>query len=268
VNGLTTTAPAPTGYLPGKPLTIAGTHNLREVGGLPTAGGRITRHGALFRSDALNKLTPGGRRALAGLGIRRVIDLRTDSELAAAPSATEGLRLHTRHVSLFGEADPAKNGLGPDTLEQIYLGLIRDAGQRLVQVIRMITAGPGPVLVHCTAGKDRTGLVVALALDAIGVERPAVIADYAVSQTNLSGEWFDSVVAGFSAHGIDAQDLAPNWLASPAPLMADLLDRLDLEHGGSAAYLRANGLVPAELTTLHGRLTKPDQTHTDLKSKD
>ncbi|MDR2372988.1 MAG: tyrosine-protein phosphatase [Bifidobacteriaceae bacterium] len=235
---------------------VPGAHNWRGIGGYPAGPGRFTRGGVLFRSAGLAELTAQGRRALADLGLRAVIDLRSPDEAAAAPSAIGGLGLEVHSMPLFDAAAPDSQVLAPARLEDIYWQLIELSGARLAAVIHQIATGPNPVVVHCTAGKDRTGVVVALALEAVGVERAATIADYAASEANLAGAWFDAVSARYARAGVDPSTLAPHLLASPASLMMAVLEHLDRAHGGAAAYLLANGLTPAALASLQDRLVE------------
>ncbi|MDR2565575.1 MAG: tyrosine-protein phosphatase [Bifidobacteriaceae bacterium] len=238
-----------------RPLGVPGTYNFRDVGGYPVAGGGATRPGVLFRSDSLDGLTPAGRRALHELGVRSVIDLRSAEEVAAAPDPLSGLGLEIRRLPLFGAADPTRGAVGPDRLEDIYWHMLEQAGTRIAEAVGQIALGPAPALVHCTAGKDRTGVVVGLALDAIGVERASIVTDYAASEANLAGDWLAAAVARSGSARTQLGGLTPAWLTSPAWLMTALLERVDQSHGGAAAYLRAHGLAPVELAALAERLT-------------
>jgi protein-tyrosine phosphatase len=268
-------------------LPVEGVYNLREIGGYLAAGGRITRTGVLYRSDGLHGLTSRGRQAFAELGLRQVIDLRSAEELAKNPNVIDGLglevqlstlaeshslnRLTDKHecltaspqswLPLFDSAGTSAQAMSDTGLEGIYRQLVNEAGRRFAQVVRLLASGPAPVLVHCTAGKDRTGVVVAITLDAVGVERAAIVADYAASEANLSGTWFENTMARFDGLELLAAELTPAWLASPPALITALLDQLDQEYGGSAGYLRANGLTEAELAALAHRLTEPMNTN-------
>jgi protein-tyrosine phosphatase len=140
----------------------------------------------LFRSGNLAQLDEAGVAALEGLGIRRIIDLRADEEVAHAPSKLGGLALQTQRVPLF-LGSVASFFADDIPLEEMYRRLVEDSADRVVEVVRGIVSDQ-PVLVHCTVGKDRTGVTVALTLAAAGVDREAVVADYARTE-GLLPQW-------------------------------------------------------------------------------
>ena len=235
---------------------LAGTYNLRDTGGYPAAGG-TTRWGKLFRSDALHQLTEESRDRFAGLGITLVVDLRDDQELVASPSRLEGLDVTTVHSPIFSGAAPA--AVEGVTLDGLYQMMVADYGLSLADAVRQIARSGGRnVLVHCTAGKDRTGLVVALALRAAGVERDSVIVDYAASNANLRGEWSTLMLERVAAGGVPASpELERLITASPPELIAAMLDLIEDGFGSAAAYLEAHGLTADDLQLLREVLVEP-----------
>ena len=246
-----------------RPLPVEGTYNLREVGGY-RAGARTVRTGKLFRSDALHALTPGGRQSVADLGIRRVVDLRSDDEVAASPSL-----LHEEvvivHAPIFtGAAQPVGLGEAEVTLAGVYDVIVDQHGPQLAAAVRLIAeSGDDAVLVHCTAGKDRTGLVIALALLAAGVDRDEVVADYALTSANLAGPWADAMLARMRDAGVElGPELEELVTASPAELMEAVIARWDAEWGSPSAYLRAHGFTDADLAALTAALLHPADAET------
>lgn len=236
-------------------LSLSGTYNLRDVGGY-AAGTRSTRWRKLLRSDALHTLDQSGRDALAEIGLGLVIDLREDDELAAAPNALAGVGHREVHLPVYdGPLDHTPTGAAFD-LGTLYGWMLTDHAARLTEAVRLIAAsGDDPVLVHCTAGKDRTGLVIALSLAAVGVDARDVIADYSLSETMLHGEWVDAMVASFRDRELpDDFDIEGIVAASPAAVMRTTLARIDAEHGGVRSYLRDHGMTEAELGDLHAAL--------------
>jgi protein-tyrosine phosphatase len=226
---------------------VAGVDNFRDVGGLP-AGDAHTRSGVLFRSGNLAALADDGRDALRRLGVRRVIDLRADEEVAYQPSATEGLEVHTQRVPLLLGSVFA---LFQDdlTLDEMYRRIVEESSDRVVQVVRGIVEDQ-PVVVHCTVGKDRTGVTVALALAAAGVDRDAVVADYARTEALLPEARNARVLAMIeAAHpgAVNARDLATR---SPAGVMVSLLEGIDRRWGSASDYLLAHGMTDDELREL------------------
>lgn len=257
---------------------IEGLHNFRDIGGLPLAGGGTTRSGVLYRSDALNALTPAGVAALAATDIGVVADFRTPAERQAAPDRLPDSRpvrvvdvpllegamaeMAQRLLASDGGADPAVVAQALTmlpTLPDLYIGMLQHGAASFAEVARLVAASrddaPTAVLVHCTAGKDRTGVAVALLLDAAGVDRAAVVADYAASQANLAGAWADGMLQMLAALGLPLTPaLRTLTTGTPPDAMRAALAWLDGAHGDAAAYLRSGGLTDAELQALRTRL--------------
>ncbi|MDQ4214617.1 tyrosine-protein phosphatase [Microbacterium capsulatum] len=235
-----------------------GVYNLRDTGGY-RAGTRTSRWGKLLRSDALHRLDASGRDLLGELGVAHIVDLRGADELRTAPSSLDGLAVQVHHLPVFDDAAPASRAGLQVGLAPIYDHMVDERGANLADAIRVIAlAGDDEaVLVHCTAGKDRTGLVVAFALSAAGVDRDEVVADYAQTAANLQGEWADAMLAGFRDSGAElTPEVVELVTASPAPVLAALLERVDREHGSVRAYLAAHGMTEDELDRLTAALVR------------
>lgn len=229
-----------------------GVYNLRDTGGYRAADG-ISRWGKLFRSDALHLLDDSGRELIIDLGIAHVVDLRGSDELHTAPNALDGVTLQVHHLPVFDDAAPATQAHLRLGLTSIYDHMVDERGANLADAIRVIAAADedDAVLVHCTAGKDRTGLVVAFALSAAGVDRDEIVTDYAQTAENLRGEWTERVLAGFSDTGAElTRDVVELVTASPAEVLDALLGRIDREHGSVRDYLASHGLSHADLDRL------------------
>jgi protein-tyrosine phosphatase len=237
-------------------LDVAGTYNLRDTGGYAARGG-VTRWGRLLRSDALHQVDDAGRAVLADLGLGVVIDLRGEDERAAQPSALDGLGHRT--VLLPIESGSSASLVEAFDLAAIYAEFVESHGPLLTAAVRAIAAaGDTPTLVHCAAGKDRTGLTVALALTAVGVDREDVLTDYEVSGQHLAGEWLDSLAARIAESGVTVPPAVLTALgASPADLLRSTFADLDRLHGGPVGYLRDHGMTDVELDALHSALVEP-----------
>jgi len=245
---------------PDRWLQFEGVDNVRDAGGLPLRDGGRTRFGELFRSANLRHVTDVDVAHLVDVvGLRLVIDLRTAREIDRdGPTLVAGAGVDTVALSFLpedGEALP-ETGDDSDPLLRSYLGYLVDRTENVVQAVRLL-GGPdvGPTLVHCAAGKDRTGVLLALVLDAVGVEREAVIADYALSAHHVEA-MFRRWTTAFNREMPD--DLTPHL--PRAEVIATVLARLDDQHGsggrdGAAGWLRANGLDEASLDRLRARLT-------------
>lgn len=236
---------------------VAGALNFRDTGGLLADGGR-TRPGVLFRSGNLAALTGDGRAALGGLGVRRIVDLRADDEVDAEPSRVAGLGLDTVRVPLF-LGSVASFFIDDIALPEMYRALVDGAADRLVTVARSVLERH-PVLVHCTVGKDRTGVAIAVLLAAVGVDREAIVADYARTEHLLPPERNARVVGFLRTLHPDARHLEQLATRSPASVMRELLAGIDARHGSAAAYLRAHGLRADEVEGLTRALVADSPT--------
>lgn len=261
--------------------TLEGTVNFRDVGGLPLTGGGTTAPGVLYRSDALSALTPRGLESLARSGIEVIADYRTPAEQQMAPDrlpparafTTVGLPLFEGAFSGFAQEELQRANLAGDsaaaaqavkaavaklpTLAGIYTGMLRDGGAVFAETARRVAASPNGsgTLVHCTAGKDRTGVAVALILSAVGVEPEAVAADYERSEANLAGEWTDRMLGMIAGMGVPmTDDVVTLVTRAPRDAITAALEWVSAQHGGAAEYLLAGGLSTAELELLGRRL--------------
>ena len=238
-------------------LAWEGLLNARDLGGYPAAGGRETRWGAVVRSDSLAALTEAGRAALATYGIRAIVDLRLPDELARHPNPYAEPGDHGIAYTNVSILDPVA-GYPPDTLtlaENYLWTLDRFAGY-VAEVMAAIAGAPeGGVLIHCAAGKDRTGLISALLLGLAGVPAETIAADYALTAELLrprDQEWLE--------HGpgerAEREALAARF-APTAEVMLEVLEGLDRRYGGVEGYLAAAGVSPADLQRLRDRLLAP-----------
>ncbi|QDE34500.1 tyrosine-protein phosphatase [Microbacterium foliorum] len=236
-------------------LDIDGVNNFRDVGGLPAEGGRI-RSGMLLRSGQLSAATTAGVNEVRRR-VSHIVDLRDGEEVAAEPTEIEGP--DTTHLPLF--LGSVRSFFETDTsLEDLYLHLLEESGERLVAAIRIIAAGE-PTLVHCTVGKDRTGVTVALALAAVGADREAIVDDYALTESLLPAERSNRIAAYLRSQHPEAVHAVALATQSPAPVMRALLEQVDERWGSAADYLRANGMTDQELEDLRGALVEevPEQ---------
>lgn len=230
---------------------VDGTYNLRDVGGYRTPAG-TTKWGTLFRSDGLHRLTDTGRAEFAGLGITRVIDLRDDYERAHEPDALPlGVELLAHPIFPSAMAHVGDRLDIYSLTDRIFL----DHADATVAAIGMIASADSPTLVHCTAGKDRTGAVVALTLAAVGVDRDDVFHDYAQTEEFLRGEWLERHLAVLRAHDMEiTKEVLGLVSTSPIAAIEQTMKRIDSTYGSLESYLVAHGLEQSTLELLNERL--------------
>ena len=241
-------------------LRWEGCLNVRDLGGHPTADGRKTSFGRIVRADSARRLSDAGWEAAVAYGIRTVVDLRFHEELEADPP-TE-VPVEVVHVPAFPVLEPvewaalerlAEPGKDPaNATGLIYRELLErypDGFGRAVAAIARAEAGG--VLVHCTAGKDRTGIVTALLLRVVGVSVPDIAADYALSGANLA-----PLTSTWIADAPDEVERARRRRLSTTPTaaMAQVLQALDERYGGAGQYLQIAGVPPEDLERIRERL--------------
>jgi protein-tyrosine phosphatase len=227
--------------------------NARDLGGLVTADGRNLRRGALVRSDQLCRLSDGGRAALVAHGVRTVIDLRTPAEVERDPDpiwhdhGVDYLLIPQQSEQLWREMD----GVARTRTERDSLVIDRRSEQIVAMSRAVAHAVPGGVLVHCLAGKDRTGIAVALLLSLVGVAEADIAEDYSLSMANLAAELAAAVAA--APDDETRARLERGYDARPETMLATLA-HLRARHGGAAAYLSRAGLSDSDAVRIRERL--------------
>lgn len=256
-------------------IELDGLVNLRDLGGTPLEGGGEVRPGRLLRSDNLQDLTPADVAELRRRGVTDVVDLRSAYEVNATgdgPLKREGGVTH-HHFSYFveehGEASSPATGdelpaealpwVGQqldveldDFFASTYWAYLTDRPESVVGALRAIAGARGGALVHCAAGKDRTGTTVALALRLVGAERDAVVADYAASDERLP-----RIVERLMASPVYAANLRGRPLSSQATkaeTMDTFLRYLDDAHGGVEAVLTRMGWTASDTDAMRRHL--------------
>ena len=222
--------------------------NARDLGGLPTADGP-TRFGRIVRSDDLNRLTQLGRRAMFDHGITTIVDLRAQVERRQSPPAL-GDHPGYRHLSILEENPDDSSELG--TVADTYIWLLDAMRARVGVILQAIAAAPpGGVVVHCFAGKDRTGVVSALLLSVAGVPRDVIAEDYAMSRQalrTLLDEWMSA------ESDPEVRDNMRRRFQCDPRTMTAVLEHLDDSYGGADGYLEAIGVQASAQERLRARL--------------
>jgi protein-tyrosine phosphatase len=235
-------------------IDLAGCLNFRDLGGYPTADGRVVRWRQVFRSDALHHLTDDDVAQLREeLRLGDVIDLRSSAELRSegrGALAAEAMRFH--HYPLF-DGDAPKTVPAPEmTLIDRYFLLAEFAKRPIAKVITALADTDAPAVYHCAAGKDRTGVVSAILLGILGVPDEIIVADYAATQENL-----DAIIERLmSTEGYQTMlsALPPDTLHAEPQTMLAFLERMTAAYGSMQAYAESAGVTGASLARLRDRL--------------
>jgi protein tyrosine/serine phosphatase len=246
-------------------IELEGAQNVRDLGGLAAAAGR-TRPGVLLRSDALDQLTADDVRQLLDVGgLKHVVDLRSAHErtergrgpLGATPvryteveviGPDDLARRAATRAAAFAAGEPPPRILADGYVELLELG----APAFAAAFGRIVEPGGTPALIHCAVGKDRTGVLTALLLDAAGVDRGEIVADYARTAERM-GPIIDRWMTNNPSTGMTEQ-MAAFTASAPAETMDRLLEQLHARWGGGAAYLAANGQPRAAVDAWRQRL--------------
>jgi hypothetical protein len=254
-------------------VELAGAANVRDLGGLPTEDGGKTAEGRLLRSGSLQELSQADMaRLVHSIGLTTVVDLRSTAELAAeGPTPLDGVvgvrRFHHPVLSehgldgqvvaevLAGRPDEDRSRYPQDPRCGHYLGYLEGRPEQVVGALRSVARSPGAALIHCAAGKDRTGVVVALALRAVGVCPQAVVADYAASAERIRAVLDRLRRSATYAGGIEGTAVSVH--EPRAETMVAFLEQMGSRYGGTIQWLAAHGFGQDDLDLLHAKLRTP-----------
>lgn len=257
--------------------TLQGARNFRDLGGYRTAEGLRIRWGAVYRSGSLTYLTDAGRSQLSALGIRAVCDLRSVAERSREPTVSLGADVEALHwdydfasVSLRGllrsAAAPSVEAMR-GSMTELYRRLPALFAEPYAAVFSQLAQGNLPLVFHCAAGKDRTGLAAALILTSLGASRQVVLDDYALTNTaiDLEATLFQHRAASIGvgdehAHlsSVGSDVRAPLLEARPEYLQA-ALGQIEHDHGSVGGYLSHRlGVTEDMLQAIRGRLLVGD----------
>jgi hypothetical protein len=231
------------------PLTMS-VPNLRDLGGLP-AGDRSTRSQVLYRSalPLAGDATPSG---FPSWPPRTVIDLRSPSEQRDTVHPLASERTTVRKISLMSDAQVARPSSGRDIAE-LYREILAGAGPQLAEIAAEAAEAPGPILLHCAAGKDRTGIAVALLLRTAGVPAGDIITDYLATNDNLA-----DVLDRLGKSNAPAGETHPadrDRRGAVREAIATVLDHWESTEGGVRGWLRGHGLHDSIIDKWNARFT-------------
>jgi protein-tyrosine phosphatase len=243
---------------------LDGALNWREIGGLPATDGRRIRSGRLFRSDTLQFLPEASVRRLADeVGLATVIDLRLPYEvevegrgaLAEVPHRYHHLPFLVAGTEQAGNATPRFTG-DHDVIVQHYLGYLETSPDAVAGVVRALAEPDAlPAVVHCAAGKDRTGVAVAVLLRAVGVPADLIAAEYAAGADRMADVF--AQLRRMKSYGERLDAMPAEARVTDAATMERFLAAVDVEYGGVRQFLLAHGVTDETLTRLREQLTEP-----------
>lgn len=238
----------------GRALDWPACYNARDVGGQVTEGGDRVRERAIARSDCLSRLTEDGRRTVRSFGTRTVLDLRSREEIALDPSPfARDTEITYAHVPVVDDATGIEVTAtrAARSAREVFLHMLVRSRGSLARVMRTVALAPqGAVVVHCQAGKDRTGFVVAMLLAIAGVPPDAIAADYALSDRYLT-PLFEEKIARLAP---EERQRALRALRPDADTVLEAFDLVRRDHGGVEGYLRASGVMTEHIRGIRGRL--------------
>jgi protein-tyrosine phosphatase len=223
--------------------------NARDLGGLPRPGG-VTRSGVFVRSDCTTNLTPAGEEAMRAYGVRLVVDLRTEAELLRAPNPLSRAAAPAYvNVPLIDDQMMLRMDAASGMLER-YVMMLDERPHSFGAVFELLAKTEGAVVVHCFAGKDRTGLVAAMMLELAGVPHDSIGQDFAESEAHLATrfeEWLASAAP-------ERRAVMRDDLSCPPDRILGALDHVRSRWGGVVAYLEAAGVSPDDVDRLRSKL--------------
>jgi protein-tyrosine phosphatase len=241
-------------------IDFEGARNFRDLGGYDSGLGGTTRWGRVFRAGSLDRMTPDDLDRFASLGIDVVVDLRNHDERDRVPDPVASLHIPVMGSFMTTRGRPDFGALvehdhGVAFMRDMNLGLLAHAAVEIGQVFGVLAgADDRPVAFHCTAGKDRTGLIAALLLEVLGVARETVLDDFELTEQYAgpheeSHGWQRMIEFGV------APEAAAGAFGAPRPMMGDVLDELDLRYRGAERYLcERAGVTPGAIAALRSHL--------------
>ena len=245
---------------PRRHLKLEGTYNVRDLGGYPTQDGHTTRWGTVLRADALHRLAPASQMALVDYGIRTVIDMRRTSEVLERPDVVASSPdFAYYHQSMAGESitkPPLESQKGVKYWVEHYTTRLDLWRTQIVNILATL-ASPGilPALVHCTGGKDRTGVMSALILGLAKVPVETIAEDYALSAPYLFSLYVnEQAPPEVAASGYTWQEYQRDHC--PRDAMVGTLHHLEESYGGIEAYVLGAGMTQEQVETLRHALVK------------
>jgi protein-tyrosine phosphatase len=241
----------------GRHVALEGCLNLRDLGGYETADGRRVRTGCLYRSDELHALTDADLDVVARLGIRVVVDLRNEQERVRRPSRLpagvevrertspwSGGELRTTEELIVAGELPVRDD---ESFTTVYIDLLERLAPELRTIIELATDAPDrPLLFHCAAGKDRTGIAAAVMLGLLGVPDPVILDDYELTSTYWGARRMEALADLMEEHAVGEERIR-HFVEARRPVLEATLRHLHERWGGYEGYVSDRLAVAPDL---------------------
>ncbi len=239
---------------PDRHIALEGAVNFRDLGGYETADGRRVRWRTLFRADGLSGLTQTDRGVIRQMGIATVIDLRTSAELEGGRFPVEEIPVDFHHVPLLDTVpDPDSFEVTPGMLAAQYETIAADAAPQIGRILGLVASEEAhPVIIHCTAGKDRTGVLVAVLLGVLGVPDDTIVEDYALSAGAMAR--LRAKLIERHPEGREVIERADEVFSAAPANITNLLEVLRARYGSITDYARSAGAGPEVVAGLRSVL--------------
>ncbi len=228
-------------------VKLEGCPNFRDLGGYNCVDGRVTKTDKFYRADCLAKLTENDINILKGMRITYVVDLRSDSEIEREPNPLkdrEGF-VYYNFPLIDGMQSSNFEGLVPPSLLELYVGLA-DNAQGTIREIMEVFLQEGKVVFHCSAGKDRTGVIAALLLILANTNEDEIVEDYSATYP-LMKDIFEAQMTGAAQFGID---IPRDIMLSEPETMVSFLEHMKKTYKNGVAYFRQLGMKDDEIIKL------------------
>jgi protein-tyrosine phosphatase len=233
------------------PFTLV--FNARDLGGIATADGRMVQKGRLYRADGVQRLSGDDLDAARALGLRTVIDLRTQGEVDRGRFPVEEIHVTWHNLPMIKrmwseDSLVAADGDAVGFLRDRYVEMLDDGAASIAEIVALVADGT-PALFHCAAGKDRTGVVAAVLLGLVGVSGDEIAHDYHLSAHAMAAftEW---IRENYPDAASAMTNQPAEYLGAPAEAMHGFLDHVDATYGsmhGLADHLGIDGATVARL---------------------
>jgi len=230
---------------PARHLNLSGASNFRDLGGYAGRDGRTVRWRKLFRSNHLGHLTSADIAVLRQLGVKSAFDFRGKDERIEALCSLDDIETHSlpveptvvaalRAIHATGRRSTADDAL--EVMRDSYRGYVEHNTPRFRALFAHLLEDRAPLVIHCTAGKDRTGLMAMLLLGALGVSDDDIVVDYELTTQYRSNRRLEILGPEIEKAGVDLETVRP-YLTAFAPVMVATIDRLHRDYGSIEAFL-------------------------------